>query len=73
MIGPGAGVRGPNPTFLFSEVRVYEDGANPIKPEAKFDWARGGCAGAKCHPKFLIVLRVIEDGVSFNSPEAIFD
>ena len=45
MIGPGAGVRGPNPTPLISEVRVYEDGVSPSQPEAKCDWARGGCAG----------------------------
>ena len=50
MIGPGAGVWGPNPTLLISKVRVCEDGVKPIKPEAKCDWARGGCAGAKSHP-----------------------
>ena len=47
MIGPGVGVRGPNPTPLFSELRVCEDGVNPFKPEAKCDWARGGCAGVQ--------------------------
>ena len=30
MIGPGVGVRGPNPTPLFSELRVFEDGAKPM-------------------------------------------
>jgi len=28
VIGPGAGVRGPNPTLPISEVRVFEDGVN---------------------------------------------
>jgi len=23
---------------------------SPSQPEAKCDWARGGCAGAKSHP-----------------------
>ena len=32
-------------TLLISEVRVYEDGVKSIKPEAKCDWARGGCSG----------------------------
>ena len=45
MIGPGAGVRGPNPTPLISGVRVCEDGVKPIKPEAKCDWARGRSEG----------------------------
>ena len=67
MIGPGAGVRGPNPTLLISEVRVFEDGVKPIKPEAKCDLARGGCAGAKSHPKFLIGFRLCEDGVNLSS------
>ena len=37
-------------SFKSHPVRVYEDGVKPIKPEAKCDWARGGCAGAKSHP-----------------------
>ena len=32
-------------TPLISEVRVLADGVKPIKPEAKCDLARGGCAG----------------------------
>ena len=32
-------------TLLISKVRVFEDGVKPIKPEAKCDWARGGCSG----------------------------
>jgi len=42
VIGPGAGVRGPNPTLPISEVRVIEDGVKPIKPEAKCDWPGAG-------------------------------
>jgi len=34
-------------THLISKVRVHEDGVKPIKPEAKCDWARGGCSGAQ--------------------------
>ena len=37
MIGPGAGVLGPNPTPLIFEVRVYEDGVSSNSPEAIFD------------------------------------
>jgi hypothetical protein len=47
VIGPGAGVRGPNPTLPISEIRVCEDGVKLIKPEAKCDWARDGCSGAQ--------------------------
>ena len=50
MIGPGVGVRGPNPTLLFSESPVLADGVSPSQPEAKCDWARGGCSGAKSNP-----------------------
>ena len=45
MIGPGAGVRGPNPTYPNLFFRVCEDGVNPSQPEAKCDWARGGSEG----------------------------
>ena len=65
MIGPGAGVRGPNPTPLISEVRVYEDGVKPIKPEAKCIWARGGCAGAKTRrPDELNIVKTCSGGCS---------
>ena len=37
-------------SFKSHPVRVYEDGVSPSQPEAKCDWARGGCAGAKSHP-----------------------
>ena len=37
-------------TLLISKVRVFEDGVSPSQPEAKCDWARGGCAGAKSLP-----------------------
>jgi len=43
----------PNPEFLFG-FRVCEDGVNSYKPEAEYDWAKGGCAGGKSHPEFLI-------------------
>ena len=32
-------------TPLISEVRVFEDGVSPSQPEAKCEWARGGCSG----------------------------
>ena len=34
-------------TPLISEVRVCEDGVSPSQPEAKCDWAKGGCSGAQ--------------------------
>jgi len=37
-------------SFKSHPVRVCEDGVSPSQPEAKCDWARGGCAGAKSHP-----------------------
>ena len=37
-------------SFKSHPVRVCEDGVKLIKTEAKCDWARGGCAGAKSHP-----------------------
>ena len=37
-------------TLLIPKVRVFEDGVSSNSPEAKCDWARGGCAGAKSHP-----------------------
>ena len=36
-------------SFKSHPVRVFEDGVSPSQPEAKCDWARGGCAGAKSH------------------------
>ena len=41
---------------------------SPSQPEAKCDWARGGCAGAKSHHEFLIGFRVCEDGVNVIYP-----
>ena len=37
-------------TLLIPKVRVFEDGVKLIVPEAKCDWARGGCSVAKSHP-----------------------
>jgi hypothetical protein len=34
-------------TLPISEVRVIEDGVSPSQPEAKCDWAMGGCSWAK--------------------------
>ena len=60
--GQFLGVQYPTHSNLF--FRVFEDGVSPSQPEAKCDWARGGCAGAKSHPEFLIGFRVFEDGVN---------
>jgi len=67
VIGPGAGVWGPNPKHSNLFFRVCEDGVKPIKPEARYDWARGGCLGAKSYLEFLIGFRVCEDGVNLSS------
>ena len=41
-------------SFKSHPVRVCEDGVKPIKPEAKCDWARGGCAGALIWSPFTL-------------------
>jgi len=40
-------------SFKSHPVRVCEDGVSPSQPEAKCDWARGGCSGAKSHPSYF--------------------
>ena len=51
MIGLGVGVRGPNPLEPRQEfgVNAAKQAREFKQPEAKIDWARGGCAGAKIY------------------------
>ena len=56
-------------SFKSHPVRVLADGVKPIKPEAKCDWARGGCAGPNPAP-LISEIRVFEDGVKLIYPEA---